>query len=365
MSTVPRRLRLVRPRRLRAQQGNAVHPQRHRGRALLSRRHHQHRRRGADRARRARRDVGCACVAAGQPRWSASRSPSVAGAARRRAVERPRRRDPCRPRRERGPGNAAPQLRGAAARRRSAARRPWASRARGFRSRRCSSPTTGCRKLIAGTAPASRDRADRGRSPRSAATCCCATRRSALPFGVLGRQPLRGDLCRLLRAAADDHSSCSLAGALAGLAGADRGARHPLPAHRGLLERLWLQCRRRRAAGRAASARDLPAGLFFGFLEAGALSMQREVGVPSSLVAVIQGLTMLFVLCGPRRGLAAQCLTAWTVRPRFPGRQPADRKPAAVRRAGRHPLRARRHLRGRHRGHDARRRVRRRDWQPF
>jgi general nucleoside transport system permease protein len=41
----------------------------------------------------------------------------------------------------------------------------------------------------------------------------------------------------------------------------------------------------------------LPAGLFFGFLEAGALSMQREVGVQSSLVYVIQGLTMVFVLC--------------------------------------------------------------------
>jgi general nucleoside transport system permease protein len=41
----------------------------------------------------------------------------------------------------------------------------------------------------------------------------------------------------------------------------------------------------------------LPAGLFFGFLEAGALAMQREVGVPSSLVFVIQGLTMVFVLC--------------------------------------------------------------------
>ena len=40
----------------------------------------------------------------------------------------------------------------------------------------------------------------------------------------------------------------------------------------------------------------VPAGLFFGFVEAGALSMQREVGVPSSLVSVIQGLTMLFVL---------------------------------------------------------------------
>jgi len=41
----------------------------------------------------------------------------------------------------------------------------------------------------------------------------------------------------------------------------------------------------------------LPAGLFFGFVEAGALAMQREVGVPSSLVFVIQGLTMVFVLC--------------------------------------------------------------------
>lgn len=47
----------------------------------------------------------------------------------------------------------------------------------------------------------------------------------------------------------------------------------------------------------------LPAGLFIGFLEAGALAMQREVGVPSSLVFVIQGLTMVFVLCalGMRR----------------------------------------------------------------
>ena len=41
----------------------------------------------------------------------------------------------------------------------------------------------------------------------------------------------------------------------------------------------------------------LPAGLFLGFLEAGALAMQREVGIPSSLVFVIQGLTMLLVLC--------------------------------------------------------------------
>lgn len=41
----------------------------------------------------------------------------------------------------------------------------------------------------------------------------------------------------------------------------------------------------------------LPAGLFLGFLEAGALAMQREIGVPSSLVYVIEGLMMVFVLC--------------------------------------------------------------------
>jgi simple sugar transport system permease protein len=41
----------------------------------------------------------------------------------------------------------------------------------------------------------------------------------------------------------------------------------------------------------------IPVGLFFGFLQAGALAMQRDVGVPSSLVFVIQGLSIVFVLC--------------------------------------------------------------------
>jgi ABC-type uncharacterized transport system permease subunit len=50
----------------------------------------------------------------------------------------------------------------------------------------------------------------------------------------------------------------------------------------------------------------LPAGLFFGFLEAGALAMQREIGVPSSLVFVIQGLTMVFVLCAMGIGVKQQ-----------------------------------------------------------
>jgi general nucleoside transport system permease protein len=41
----------------------------------------------------------------------------------------------------------------------------------------------------------------------------------------------------------------------------------------------------------------IPAALFFGFLQAGSLSMQREAGVPSSVVYVIQGLSIVFVLC--------------------------------------------------------------------
>lgn len=40
----------------------------------------------------------------------------------------------------------------------------------------------------------------------------------------------------------------------------------------------------------------VPAGLFFGFLEAGALAMQRQIGIPSSLVAVVEGTIMLCVL---------------------------------------------------------------------
>jgi simple sugar transport system permease protein len=42
----------------------------------------------------------------------------------------------------------------------------------------------------------------------------------------------------------------------------------------------------------------VPSALFFGFLETGALAMQRQAGVPSSLVLIIQGLTMVFVLSG-------------------------------------------------------------------
>ena len=44
-----------------------------------------------------------------------------------------------------------------------------------------------------------------------------------------------------------------------------------------------------------------PAALFVGLLEAGSLSMQRQICVPSALVAVIEGLTMLFVLAATVR----------------------------------------------------------------
>ena len=46
----------------------------------------------------------------------------------------------------------------------------------------------------------------------------------------------------------------------------------------------------------------VPASVFFGFLETGMSSMQRQVGVPSSLVAVIEGLVMLTVLAGTASG---------------------------------------------------------------
>jgi simple sugar transport system permease protein len=45
----------------------------------------------------------------------------------------------------------------------------------------------------------------------------------------------------------------------------------------------------------------VPAALFVGLLEAGAQSMQRQIGVPSAIVVVIEGLTMLFVLAATVR----------------------------------------------------------------
>jgi simple sugar transport system permease protein len=95
-----------------------------------------------------------------------------------------------------------------------------------------------------------------------------------------------------------------IAGALAGLA----GGIEVLGVHYRLIEGFSLGFGFN-AVGIALLAANsplavLPAGLFFGFLEAGALAMQREVGVPSSLVFVIQGLTMVFVLCAMGIGMS-------------------------------------------------------------
>lgn len=46
----------------------------------------------------------------------------------------------------------------------------------------------------------------------------------------------------------------------------------------------------------------IPASLFFGLLETGMAAMQRQVGVPSALVGVIEGLVMLTVLAGAAAG---------------------------------------------------------------
>ena len=46
----------------------------------------------------------------------------------------------------------------------------------------------------------------------------------------------------------------------------------------------------------------IPAAVLFGFLETGMLAMQRQIGVPSSLVSVIEGIVMLTVLAAMASG---------------------------------------------------------------
>jgi simple sugar transport system permease protein len=96
-----------------------------------------------------------------------------------------------------------------------------------------------------------------------------------------------------------------LAGALAGLA----GGIEVLGVHRRLIEGFSLGFGFKAVTVALLGALEplavVPASLFVGLLEAGALSMQRQVGVPSSLVAVIEGLTMLFVLAATVRRKAA------------------------------------------------------------
>jgi len=96
----------------------------------------------------------------------------------------------------------------------------------------------------------------------------------------------------------------SLAGALAGLAGAVEvlGVHYRLID--GFAHGFGFNAVAIALLGALNPITVLPAGLFFGFLESGAFAMQRAVGVPTPLVAVIQGLTMIFILSA--MGLSAR-----------------------------------------------------------
>jgi simple sugar transport system permease protein len=92
-----------------------------------------------------------------------------------------------------------------------------------------------------------------------------------------------------------------LAGALAGLAGGVEvlGVHHRLI--EGFSTGFGFKAVTVALLGALEPMAVIPAALFVGLLEAGALSMQRQIGVPSALVVVIEGLTMLFVLAATVR----------------------------------------------------------------
>lgn len=87
-----------------------------------------------------------------------------------------------------------------------------------------------------------------------------------------------------------------IAGGLAGLA----GGVEVLGVHRRLIEGFSLGFGFKAVTvallGAAEPLAVVPAALFVGLLESGSLAMQRQIGIPSALVTVIEGLTMLFVL---------------------------------------------------------------------
>jgi general nucleoside transport system permease protein len=91
------------------------------------------------------------------------------------------------------------------------------------------------------------------------------------------------------------------AGALAGLA----GGIEVLGVHRRLIEGFSLGFGFKAVTVALLGAMEplavVPAALFVGLLESGSLAMQRQIGVPSALVTVIEGLTMLFVLAATVR----------------------------------------------------------------
>jgi general nucleoside transport system permease protein len=87
-----------------------------------------------------------------------------------------------------------------------------------------------------------------------------------------------------------------IAGGLAGLA----GGIEVLGVHRRLIDGFSLGFGFKAVTVALLGAMEplavVPAALFIGLLESGSLAMQRQIGVPSALVTVIEGLTMLFVL---------------------------------------------------------------------
>ncbi|WP_157961557.1 ABC transporter permease [Acuticoccus kandeliae] len=88
----------------------------------------------------------------------------------------------------------------------------------------------------------------------------------------------------------------AIAGALAGLAGAIQVLGIHLRLIEGYSDGLGFVSVAIALLGGINPLGLIPASLFFGFLEVGALSMQRQMGVPSSLVSVMEGITMLFIL---------------------------------------------------------------------
>lgn len=92
-----------------------------------------------------------------------------------------------------------------------------------------------------------------------------------------------------------------LAGALAGLAGGVEvlGVHHRLI--EGFSAGFGFKAVTVALLGALEPLAVVPAALFIGLLEAGAQSMQRQIGIPSALVVVIEGLTMLFVLAATVR----------------------------------------------------------------
>lgn len=86
------------------------------------------------------------------------------------------------------------------------------------------------------------------------------------------------------------------AGALAGIAGGTEilGLHHRLI--EGFSSGFGFKAVTVALLGALEPAATIPAAIFIGLLETGSLAMQRQIGVPSALVVVIEAITMLFVL---------------------------------------------------------------------